>query len=240
MDSLLKTPGIVIKSVKYGDHAMIVTLYTREKGIQSFWFRRKIGDQKIKALVAPLAQLQVIARIRHHETIYSPIEVTQTIPYVSLFQDPVKSSMVLFLSEWLKKVLKEEEHNHPLFDFLTTSLNEMDRPGQLHPSFHLSFLLHLTRYLGFLPDTDTYHTGYSFCAEEGIFKPEHLLQYVSSSVETGQRLYELSGISFDQYQQFRADKDTRNLLLDLLIHYYRIHIPGFGELKTLPVIRTLF
>lgn len=240
MESLLKSPGIVVRSVKYGDHTMIVSLYTREKGIQSFWFRRKLGENKVKALIAPLAQLQVVARIRHHETIYSPVEATLVMPYATLFQDPVKSSMVLFLAEWLQKVLKEEEHNYPLYDFLAKALSEMDGPGQLHPTFHLSFLLQLTRYLGFMPNADTYRQGYGFCAEEGVFKPEHQMQYISSSVETGRWLYDLSGISFDQYQQFRADRDTRNLLLDLLIHYYRVHIPGFGDLKTLPVIRALF
>ncbi len=240
MNALLKTEGIVLKNIRYGDHAFIVTMYTRELGIKSFWFRRKMGKNPVKALLAPLSQLQMVTNIRKDEKILTPVEISLVLQYRTLYQDPVKSSMVLFLAEWLQKVLKEEEANHHLYQFIADSLLEIDRQEHLHPSFHLSFLFHLTRFLGFLPDRSHYQTGDCFDPEAGIFKPADLHQPLCIASDISRWFYELSGIPVDQYQLFKTDRQTRNLLLDVLIRYYTIHLPGFGEVKSLPVIRVLF
>ena len=39
---------------------------------------------------------------------------------------------------------------------------------------------------------------------------------------------------------FRMGRADRNRILEIIIHYYRLHIPQFPELRSLPVLQELF
>jgi DNA repair protein RecO (recombination protein O) len=39
---------------------------------------------------------------------------------------------------------------------------------------------------------------------------------------------------------FRLSRADRNRTLEIIEHYYRLHLPQFPELRSLPVLRELF
>ena len=39
---------------------------------------------------------------------------------------------------------------------------------------------------------------------------------------------------------FRMSREQRNRCVDVILDFYRLHIPAFPELKTLGVVRELF
>ena len=39
---------------------------------------------------------------------------------------------------------------------------------------------------------------------------------------------------------FRFSREERNRVVDLCLQFYRLHIPQFGEMKTLDVLQALF
>ena len=70
-------------------------------------------------------------------------------PFQSIPFDPVKSCIALFVAEVLYKTLKEEESNADLFDFLIHAIQALDLNDRGTANFHLAFLVHYSRYLGF-------------------------------------------------------------------------------------------
>jgi len=47
-------------------------------------------------------------------------------------------------------------------------------------------------------------------------------------------------MNFETMRLFEFSRTERNKCVDLMLSYYRLHIPGFPELKSLPVLKTLF
>ena len=81
----------------------------------------------------------------------------------------VKSTIALFLLEVISKSIREHEKNEDMFEFIYDSLCALDSDEKLNPDFHLLFLVHFSRYLGFSP-----HENYSekmpfFEMSEGVF-----------------------------------------------------------------------
>ena len=70
-------------------------------------------------------------------------------PFQSIPFDPVKSSIALFIAEVLHKTIKEEETNPELFSFLFHAIQALDLNDRGTANFHLAFLVHYSRHLGF-------------------------------------------------------------------------------------------
>ena len=47
-------------------------------------------------------------------------------------------------------------------------------------------------------------------------------------------------MNFDNMRLFKMNREERNQCLDVIVNYYRLHVPGFPELKSLAVLKTLF
>jgi DNA repair protein RecO (recombination protein O) len=235
---LITTQGIVLRNVKYGDHSHIVTIYSDTHGLISVSYRP--GRSKGRALLAPLSIVHLTTDIRSGKTIYPVKELSMACQYASIPFSPGKASVLMFLNELFVKVLKEEAGNQQLFDFLTKALKELDHQHPLHPSFHLSVMLYMSMYLGFFPHETEWHHGLVFDLREGVFVTSHFEHPDLADEETSRWLFEFLAIPFDQYQYFTVGREGRNRLLNLLIDYYRLHVAGFGEMKSVEILRSLY
>ena len=66
--------------------------------------------------------------------------------------DIPKNALTMFLAEMLGNSIVKEARNAPLFNFMEAALQWLDTHDRI-ANFHLFFLLELTKYLGFYPDT---------------------------------------------------------------------------------------
>ncbi len=243
---IVKTKAIVLTSIKYGDTDLIVKCYT-EEGLKTYLIKR-IFKSKTKrtsstsgkiniAYFQPLTLLNLTANHNNKGNLNSIREVSISYLYQSVATDILKQSVALFLAEVLSFTLKEEEKNEILFQYIETSLIWLDNHSNT-ANFHLLFLLHLSKYLGFYPETKDLNYHY-FDLSEGIFtnnKP--LTDYV-----TGDKLIlykSLFGINFDTIEQLRLNAKTRIILLEILLNYYKLHIPGFKTPRSLNVLKNVF
>lgn len=236
---LIKTKAIVLTSIKYGDDDLIVKCFT-EEGVKSYLLKRIFRTKSKKINIAyfqPLTQLSISANHNKKGNLNSIQEARVSYLYQTVATDIYKQSIALFLAEVLSYSLREEEKNKPLFQFIETAFIWLDNHINT-ANFHLLFLLNLSKFLGFYPEMKERKALY-FDLTEGLFtnyKP--LNNYVS-----GKNLFlfkSLIGINFDVIERLQFNATMRTIVLDILLEYYELHLPGFKKPRSLNVLKEVF
>lgn len=234
------TKAIVLSSLKYGDTSLIVKAYTASDGLKSYLLKGVLTSKRGKVKAAyflPLMQLEIVANHRNKGTLESIKEVKVSVPYKTLHTDIVKNSMVLFLAEMLSNSIQEQEQNMSLFNYLEYALFWLDEDSSIS-NFHLLFLINLTKYLGFYPDTSFQNAPY-FDLLEGSFS---MTPTLNPQIE-GEHLKNLKhflGINFDALKTIQINKPNRQELLKMVILYFELHLHGFRKPKSLAVLNAVF
>lgn len=236
---LVNTKAIVLSAIKYGESDLIIKCYT-EDGVRSYMIKRILKSRNSKLNIAyfqPLNQLQLTAKHNNKGTLNSILEVHVAYVYTSIPKDLKKQAIVMFLAETLNSAIKEETKNEDLLNFLVTALQWLDTHDRT-ANFHLIFLLKLTRHLGFYPETLNIHKP-CFSLEEGIFTD---LPAKNESL-TGENLTlfkSLIGTNFDVKEELNINSNSRHVMLDMILSYYSLHLPGFKKPRSLAILKELF
>ncbi|SDG67406.1 DNA repair protein RecO [Winogradskyella thalassocola] len=237
---LSKNNSIVLSKLKYRDNDLIVKCYTEQRGVVSYMLRGVLKSKKGLSKTVyfqALSQLQIEENYKPNQSLHFINETKFNYIYKSLHTNIYKSAIVLFLSEILSNVLKEEEKNEDLFHFITASLQYLDNEDQFS-NFHLLFLLKLTRYLGFLPEN--LDNDYAFFnLESGIFEASNHGIY-SVSGENLTLLKRLLGTSFDALNTITIKAKQRQEFLNMLLYYFELHLGSFKKPKSLQVLNDVF
>lgn len=237
-----KTEGIILHGIKYGDTGRIVTVYTESFGRTSF-ILQGIHSKKSTGkanLLQPLFLLELEVDHRQGRELQRAREIKIKHPYQTLPFDVVKSSQAIFIAEVLYKVLKEEEPRPELFEFLSHSFRIFDLLREGISNFHLVFLIHLTRYMGFAPNNNYSVNRNIFDMVSGSFteyKPSHP-HFMEA--EESRILSELTNISFEEMSRISLNSVSRNLLLLKIIDYFSLHLGIRLQIKSLHVLHELF
>jgi|TARA_R100000479_G_scaffold68390_1_gene32545 DNA repair protein RecO (recombination protein O) len=237
---LVSTKAIVISSLRYSEADLIVSCFTEVDGLKSYMLRNILKSKKGKlrtSFFQPLTLLDLVANHKNKGTLEYIKEAKIIQPYQTLHSDVYKSSLVMFLSEILKSTIKEEESNSQLFQFLTYSFQWLDL-HENYANFHILFLLKLSQYLGFYPDTSTIEYPY-FNIQEGTFE-QHFDDHFSVEGEEVEALKLFFTKEFDSLTEIKLHKKTRTATLNLLLNYYQYHSQGFKTPKSLAVLQQLF
>jgi len=235
---IVKIKAIVLKTIKFGDTSLIVKCYT-ELGLKSYLIKGILSKRKSKIKVAyfqPFNILELVANHNNRGNLNTLREVKVGYAYNDIPNNIVKQSIVIFLAEVLNSALQEEESNKALFNFLNTSLQFLDTKKQI-ANFHLIFLLKLTGFLGFYPQTKNINYPY-FNLQEGLFETKYLPTSIKDQEIFLFKL--LLGINFDGINTLKLSKSNKELLLDVLIKYFELHLSGFKKLNSLPILKTVF
>ena len=236
----LTTKAIVLSSLKYGDTSLIVRAYTLSDGLKSYLLKGVLASKKGKVKAAyfqPLMQLELVANHKNKGTLETIKEVRVDYHYQTLHNDISKNAMTLFLAEMLSNSLLEEENNESLFSYIQTAMQWLDTHTEI-ANFHLYFLLGLTKYLGFYPDTNCSHLLY-FDLQEGCFTESPSL---NPNIFGKNLIYQKTflGINFDIIHTVKMKKSNRQELLHSLILYFELHLQGFRKPKSLIILNEVF
>ncbi|GIV34919.1 MAG: DNA repair protein RecO [Chitinophagales bacterium] len=223
---LAKTRGIVLSAIKYSETSLITKTYTSVFGLQSYIVKgARAGKSKRAVLFQPGNILSMEVYHRESRGLAFVKECSLHHVYGSLRSDMRKGAIMLFLLEVMHAAIKEEEPNALLYNFLESRLISLDTaPADM--CFHFRFMMELTQYLGFYPGSMP-QGEYFFDLREGSFTmklPEH--RHVMSP-ELCAKLREIM-----QAEKVALSSTERSLLLDKLLEFYRLHIPGFGTVRS--------
>lgn len=228
---LFKTRGIPLGYIKYKETSIIAKIYTEEFGLQSYIQNgvRSSSNKNTKiALFQPLTLLDMVVYHKKGVDLHRISEMKTSYTYKALHTDIRKLTIGSFLTEILIKCLKDETKNEELFGFLFASFVALDH---LHSNdFHLKCMIRLGQYLGFMPkDADGLLLQLNFLSPNFIQK--------ISEIECKKWLHHLFESDFEvSYPNAHAYIPQT---IDVLVEYYAHHVPGFGNLRSLEIIRSI-
>ncbi|MBQ8158746.1 MAG: DNA repair protein RecO [Prevotella sp.] len=255
---LTKTEAIVLHSIKYGESKMIVDMFTRQHGRLSFviGLPKSAHARLKKQYFQPLTILNIECDVRPQLSLQKLSDASIHTPLPSLLSTPVKLAISLFLSEFLYHALRDEQQNILLFDYITSSLEWLESRDSDYANFHLVFLMHLSRFLGFYPNLEERGVrrdergvrkeertrseeayfdlqAASFCSAPPLHR-DFLMPQEASMLRLMMRM------DFPNMHLFHMNRQQRNRCIEVALQFYRIHLPDFPELRSLDVLKELW
>lgn len=235
---LHKTRGIVLKTTLYSESSVVVQIFTEKFGIQSYMIN---GVKKPRAKISMnmLQPLHLVDMIVYHKANTSiqrvselrPSPMFSTIPY-----DIIKSTMVIFLNEVLYKSIRQQTTDDNLFQFIFNAVCWLDEHNAANVNFHLSFLLKLSRFLGFAPSTQTKSDQSYFDLQEGEFKSQTPVHPHFLEKKEAMLFISLFTTPFEKINEIKIENSVRRVVLDKILIYYALHTASFGEIKSHQVL----
>ncbi|MFN8429155.1 MAG: DNA repair protein RecO [Spirosomataceae bacterium] len=222
---LHKSKGIVISFIPYRETSIIVKIYTELFGIQTYienGVRSVKGKNRI-ALFQPLTLLDMVVYHDSKKEIHRISEIKCNYPYQTLSVDIIKTTIGIFINEILSHSLKEHEANSALFSFLENTLQYLDHQSAYVENFHFVFLYKFCNFLGFGPENASEITAQLL--EQGV------------PVKSEEREVFDRFDSFNFGDEIKISRQLRAKVLEHFLFYYKMHLEGFGEMKSLNVLR---
>jgi len=237
-----KTRGIVLHTTRYGESSLVVHCYSEQYGRQSYMLKgiRKSRKQNRSNLFQPLFILDF--EIYHKDTreIQLVKEVNRAMPLNSIPFDITKSTQAIFMAEVLYRVVREEEPNPMLAHFLINTIQYLDALETSSPDFHIVFLFQLSKHLGFYPRNNYGNGNTLFNLNSGLFKsyisdPDVQLDQEASALWSRYMLCDFQSIKDAEFNSAH-----RKTMLNNLVRYFKFHVEGMGEIRSLEVLHTFF
>ena len=234
------TSAIVLSKIRYKDNDIIVKLYTKEYGAISFIVKGQQNSKKNKIKFVYFQELTIL-EIQFNYNSKRDLQYIKDIEikhnYMSSHSDLVKASVIIFLSEVLSNIIIYQKRETQLYNYIEQSLIWYDT-NKFNPYFHMIFLLELTRYLGFYPDTLNNNFKY-FNLEEGAYEKSKTSKY-SITGDSLNLLNQILGIKFDSNPLPTLNSNDKMEVLNIILVYYKLHNNNFKSIKSLEIIKNIF
>ena len=232
--------ALVIKSIKNGESSLIISCYLEDIGLKSFIVKGVFGVKKSKfskALFFPLNLIN-INYVHNNKGLGYIKDAKSEIFYESLYTNIKKSSVIVFLSEVVNGVLKEDiGQNKSLFNFMANSLSWYDKIDTCN-NFHIKFMIELSRFIGFYPNINKQEDNF-FC----------LISGTTTSIESSEKsisgqdfriFKQILGTKFEDLYMIELSNELRIKMLNYLIDYYSLHLQLFKTPKSIDVFAKIF
>lgn len=230
---LIKTRGIVFRTIKYSETSLITDIYTEEKGLQRYIINGvRSKKAKVKAsLLQVMSLLDLVAYHREGRDLHRIRELRPAFVYHSIPFRVRKGAVGLFMAEVARKTIRETEEQRALFNFLYDTFRFLDATEHTVANLHLNFLLHLAAHLGFTPGGDYGPETPFFDLQEGIFVSEMPAHPYALDEEKSRLLYQLLCTSPAETHTVKMTGPNRRALLESLLNFYRLHIDNFPPIN---------
>lgn len=228
---LLSTPGLVLHTTPYAETSVVVKVFTRQLGVQSYLVKgvRGRGGRMKQNLFEPLSSLDMVVYDSHHGELNYIRELTPRHP--ARPSEPVDNALRFFMTEVLYKTLHDDDPLPDLFDYVEETAVDSQLPAAHLP---ISFLLTVARHLGIDPlDNHSTREPY-FDLQQGRFVSAP--SETTLSPELSSLLHEYISSSPIAHRSSLID---RHALLNALIVYYQLHLSGFRSFHSHEILHTI-
>jgi DNA repair protein RecO (recombination protein O) len=239
---LEKTRGIVLHQIKYTDSGIVTQIYTRKFGRQSFLIKgmrqRKTGKHNIN--FQPLFILDMELYYKAAREMQTLKEFSVSFAPYDIYSNIKKSSVAIFLGEVLTSVLKEETPHDEMFEYIEESIMYFESCREGFANFHIAFLAGLSSFLGFEPHPRLEKEDQFFDMLNGIFVPVPPVHGNYANEEITNILADFFVASYDSIVNISLSGKMRNDILEALVRFYSLHLPGLKRIKSLEILKEVF
>lgn len=241
---LHKTRGIVLRTIKYGETSLIISVFTELYGTQAYIIqgvRSSKAKSKRAGMLQPTSLLDMVTDQRPQKNLQHIREFQPAYIYNSLQEEIVKNSIALFSVELLLKLLPEHAPMPEVFEFAYDYFVKLDQmPTDTVANFPLYFIIQISRLLGY-DITGTYSVNTSHLnLQEGSFTahPPAIRPFVADNDAKA-----LSGLlqvkEYADLPNVDMNADMRYRLLDWYMEFLHQHTQHLGSIKSLTVLRAI-
>lgn len=242
-----KITAIVLGTVKHSDRHNVTSVYTREQGRLALL--TPAGSTRAArqnaARLQPLSVFEAQVNISTTRELQLPTAITPVRIWRSIYYDPIKSTIVMFLSEFLNRLLREAHAEPSLWDYITDSIEFFDTltKDSGMANFHISFMVGMTHLMGIHPDLGAYTAGTEFDMNAGKMVVPYLLQSKGGiRIDESRSAFipKLARMNYANAGAFRFSGKERGEIVEGLLKYFGCHFPGCDHLKSLDVLKEIF
>lgn len=233
----VKTEAIVLQIYKYGESSLIVHFFTEKFGrINCIVHNVYKPRSKNKISFFQLGSiLQIEIDYKQSRTMQLIKDIAVSDPLFEIRGHILKSIQITFICEILFKTMREEGEFPFIFDFVKSTFQYLNVQSNMNSNFHIIFLIHLTKYLGIIPQHNFSSLNKYFDVSKSCFVEYENQRTIKATLSHLLHLFLDHEIDYDSIIQI--DRIDRNELVDILLLYYSYHISDFGELKSVGVLR---
>jgi len=236
-----QSKAIVLHSIKYGETSLIVNCFLYDIGVKSFIIKGVLNSKNkkfSKSYFLPLSIIDIDYFAKNNKDIGYIVEAKPAQIFTSLHVDIFKSSVIIFISELLNSVFKENPgSNKKLFEYLEYALIWYDKSTK-EANFHLKVLADLTKFIGFYPNIKKESDKF-FDLRLGTSSEVKPIENYIKNPEL-KKFKELLGTNFEDLNSMKIDNLLRVKMLGLMIDYYSLHLQMFKSPKSINIFNEVF
>ena len=247
---LTKSQIIVLHTIKHGDTGIVVQCYSSTAGRCALYFRASSKNRVSASLLHKLNILDVVTYSNGSQSMPTIKEISAPFRITAIRSDICKSSRAIFISELLGRTVREEEANPHLYSFLSSSIQILEHIGHGVPNFHIHFITHLCKMLGFMP-MDNYSSAtpiFDMATAKFTFAPAGYVYGTQMlGPEESQLLHALLNTPstnleklFCGSQELKINGEARLAYTKRMIEYISHHIGNNIEIKSLDILHQIF
>lgn len=243
LPQILKTQGIVLKTIPYGEKGCITRVFTRDYGVIPCLIkntRRKDGKHKLSYFKELTILMLDLSKYKNSDFYrIDDLQICYLYAFqISFYQDLNKVCIFMFLAEVIEKCTKEDVYSPELYDFIYSSLMEMDNCEKISFDFHLIFMIQLTRLFGLAMNFDNYSETAVFNIAEGTFTEKAPSQELCIPAKYALLMKDAFSLQLNDRLP-GSNTEIRRNLITYLQYFYRYHFPNFKDLKSVHVLKQI-
>ncbi len=151
-----------------------------------------------------------------------------------------KQNVAILLADVLHRCTKDLEPDQDMFQYVWHAVLMFDSVDKAAVNFHLYFLTHLMKYLGFEPGNQWSDDNRYLDMDSGLFVADaHINSSCLTERESG-IIYRFMNFSADEIPEKGFSNQDRRQGIEAVLNYFDHHIPNFGKLKSYKVLRSFY
>jgi len=239
------TRGILLRTIKYGESSLIVTVFTEQFGVQAYLLQGIRSTKKHHSCAAILqtgALLDLVVFQQPLKNLQRIREFQLAYMYTGLQESMIKNAVSTFTNELLLRMLPENATFPALFDFTFHFLKALDNtPTAQTSNYPLFFIINCCHLLGYettgyftadTPHLNIMEGGFSNTSDQRTPQLTEAEGAALNAVLSARELDDVIAIQLNSRSRFR--------LLEWYILFLQHHTQHNQEIRSLTVLRSVF
>lgn len=235
---LHNTKGIVLRSIKYGETSLVLSVYTEKFGLQSYLVNgvRSTAKANTKANSFQVTTvLDMIVYHHPHKNLQRIKESKVKWNVQSASYNVVQYSVCIFMIEIIQKTIIDTEPNEELFHFFIQSITQLATTNIANKA--ILFLIEYSGQLGYAIQNNYSTETPCFSIQEGYFVSEKMQSH--TNVIDKNISCNISQFINPTQSDIQISNAQRLEITSTFIRFFQIHQPHITELKSLPILHEL-